>query len=152
MLVLIVDQKIRKYPYSISDLKRDHPNTSFPKSPSDEFLKGFGVHRVVSSETPEVDPKTHSVKEINPKLVDGEWTRNFVVEEHSKETLDALRSEESMKVREIRSQLLSKSDWTQVSDAPVDAAAWRSYRSELRDVTKQEGFPFHVIWPAPPMD
>lgn len=53
-------------------------------------------------------------------------------------------------VRLSRNTLLEKSDWTQMPDAPVDKAAWAIYRQELRDITKQSGFPLEVIWPNKP--
>ena len=49
-----------------------------------------------------------------------------------------------------RDTLLSQSDWTQVADAPVDQAAWATYRQVLRDVTTQVGFPETIDWPAVP--
>ena len=52
--------------------------------------------------------------------------------------------------RNKRDALLSQSDWTQIADAPVDQAAWATYRQALRDVPEQEGFPENVIWPTPP--
>lgn len=54
-------------------------------------------------------------------------------------------------VRSLRNKLLSSSDWTQVSDAPVDRDAWAAYRQALRDITKQQGFPNEVVWPEPPV-
>jgi hypothetical protein len=53
-------------------------------------------------------------------------------------------------VRQERNALLVSSDWTQVADAPVDQAAWATYRQELRDITSQESFPNEVTWPVPP--
>jgi hypothetical protein len=49
-----------------------------------------------------------------------------------------------------RDRLLAASDWTQVADAPVDAAAWATYRQALRDVPQQEGFPDNITWPEAP--
>jgi hypothetical protein len=46
--------------------------------------------------------------------------------------------------------LLTASDWTQVADAPVDKAAWATYRQELRDISAQTGFPATVVWPTQP--
>ena len=65
-------------------------------------------------------------------------------------------SEEELKlplmshIRDKRNTLLQQSDWTQVADAPVDQAAWATYRQALRDVTTQEGFPEAVVWPVAP--
>ena len=37
-------------------------------------------------------------------------------------------------LREDRNKALVASDWTQVADAPVDQAAWATYRQQLRDL------------------
>ena len=52
--------------------------------------------------------------------------------------------------RDERNALLADSDWTQVPDAPVDQAAWATYRQALRDVPEQAGFPEEVTWPEKP--
>lgn len=52
-------------------------------------------------------------------------------------------------VRVRRNAMLIESDWTQLPDAPVDAAVWAAYRQELRDITTQ-GDPFNIIWPTKP--
>ena len=52
--------------------------------------------------------------------------------------------------RTQRDALLSQSDWTQVVDAPVDQAAWATYRQALRDVPLQAGFPENIVWPIAP--
>jgi hypothetical protein len=53
-------------------------------------------------------------------------------------------------IRQQRDFLLQSSDWTQVADAPVDKAAWATYRQALRDIPQQEGFPVTVDWPSQP--
>ena len=53
-------------------------------------------------------------------------------------------------IRTERDIKLTESDWTQVTDAPVDQAAWATYRQELRDVPAQTGFPNEVTWPVAP--
>jgi hypothetical protein len=59
-------------------------------------------------------------------------------------------AEQAKSVRTSRSEKLKDSDWTQVADAPVDKAAWATYRQALRDVTGQEGFPWTITWPTQP--
>ena len=61
--------------------------------------------------------------------------------------LSALKAEE---VRKERDRLLAESDWTQVPDAPVNQAAWATYRQALRDVPEQAGFPEDINWPQIP--
>jgi hypothetical protein len=63
-------------------------------------------------------------------------------------------AEQAKSVRQQRGEKLKDSDWTQVADAlldaPVDKAAWATYRQALRDVTGQEGFPWTITWPEQP--
>jgi hypothetical protein len=61
-----------------------------------------------------------------------------------------LQSALATEARAQRNTLLAASDWTQVADAPVDQAAWATYRQELRDITSQEGFPEAITWPVAP--
>lgn len=53
-------------------------------------------------------------------------------------------------IRTERDAKLTESDWTQVADAPVDKAAWATYRQALRDIPAQAGFPGEIIWPIAP--
>lgn len=55
--------------------------------------------------------------------------------------------------RTQRDKLLDETDWTQVLDAPIDAAtreAYRAYRQALRDLPEQDGFPGTITWPELP--
>ena len=47
---------------------------------------------------------------------------------------DATDDQKMEQVRLWRNMELSQTDWTQVSDAPVDAGAWAAYRQALRDL------------------
>lgn len=53
-------------------------------------------------------------------------------------------------LRKTRDTLLQKCDWTQVPDAPVDQAAWATYRQALRDLPSTVDDPQNVVWPTPP--
>ena len=48
--------------------------------------------------------------------------------------LDATDAQKLEQVRLWRNSELARTDWTQVADAPVDAAAWATYRQALRDL------------------
>ncbi len=53
--------------------------------------------------------------------------------------------------RARRQTLISASDWTQLPDVLIATKeAWATYRQALRDITTQPGFPFDIVWPAPP--
>ena len=53
-------------------------------------------------------------------------------------------------LRSHRDLLLKSSDWTQVTDAPVDQAAWATYRQALRDLPANTTDPRNPVWPEPP--
>lgn len=54
-------------------------------------------------------------------------------------------------IREQRNKLLEECDWTQLTDSAVkNNELWKLYRSKLRDITLQEGFPCNINWPEKP--
>ena len=53
-------------------------------------------------------------------------------------------------MRRKRDQMLAACDWTQVPDAPVDQAAWATYRQALRDLPDNTTDPRDVVWPEKP--
>ena len=56
----------------------------------------------------------------------------------------------AVEIRTERDAKLTQSDWTQVIDAPIDQAAWATYRQALRDIPSQTGFPNEITWPTEP--
>lgn len=56
MYALITNGVVEKYPYSIGQLRKDNPQTSFPKNPVDSLLAEYGVFPVVRTDWPEHDP------------------------------------------------------------------------------------------------
>ena len=57
-------------------------------------------------------------------------------------------------VRQERDRKLYQSDWTQVADAPVDSAAWATYRQALRDfpstIDPSTASLGDIVWPTSP--
>jgi hypothetical protein len=45
---------------------------------------------------------------------------------------------------------LARTDWTQVADAPVDQAAWATYRQALRDLPASNDDPRQIDLPVLP--
>ena len=139
------------YPYNVGQLRRDNTNTSFPKRIPDEMLAEWGVYPVAFADMPSVDDRTQKVEqEQQPSLVNGSWTIGWVTSSKTPEEVQQYDDSMSQSIRSQRNALLSESDWTQVPDAPVDQAAWKTYRQALRDITSQQGFPHEVTWPTKP--
>ena len=47
---------------------------------------------------------------------------------------DATDTQKWEQIRLWRNRELARTDWTQIPDAAVDAAAWAAYRQALRDI------------------
>jgi len=59
-------------------------------------------------------------------------------------------AEQATNVRNQRTEKLNDCDWTQIADSTADKAAWATYRTALRNVPAQAGFPWTIIWPESP--
>ena len=136
--------------YTIGDLRRDNPNVSFPRNISDETLASFNVFRVTEVPAPDYDSRTHRLVTQAPALVNGVWTVSRIAVAKDQAQIDNETAQMAANVRSNRNNKLTASDWTQVIDAPVDKAAWATYRQALRDITGQAGFPHEVNWPTKP--
>jgi hypothetical protein len=141
MFAKISNGAVERFPYTLSDLRRENPNVSFPATVPDAELATYGVERVTATTAPASNARTHTL-ERSCSLVDGVWTEVWT------ETQRDLAVAEK-NIREQRNELLSQTDWTQLSDSSV-ASTWTTYRQELRDVPAQEGFPYSVTWPTEP--
>ena len=62
---------------------------------------------------------------------------------------DATDLQKIDQVRLWRNVQLAQTDWTQVADAPVDAAAWATYRQQLRDLPSTINL-YNPVIPDPP--
>lgn len=100
----------------------------------------------------QVDGKWYTRYILGPVFVDTTDLDGVVTTaaEHEAAYTAAKDQEQATSIRQQRNELLSKSDWTQVLDAPVDRNAWASYRQNLRDISAQPGFPWNTVWPEAP--
>lgn len=141
-MYILVKDNIAKL-YSLAELKRDNPNTSFPKNPTTQLLASRGIYPVSVLAHPTYDLFTQRIVHDDPQNIDGAWVITWIIEQLPQE-----KAGENIRLR--RNELLSECDWTQVADAQVDQVAWATYRQALRDLPSQDGFPYSVIWPTPP--
>ena len=129
------------------------PNVSFSSSGIDvEFMASNSVLPVQRWEA--FDKSTEKLDTVEPYITGDKvltYIKRLKTEAELQEDALKLKTAKESEVRGQRNQLLKDSDWTQVADAPVDKDAWATYRQTLRDVTSQEGFPFNVVFPNPPL-
>ena len=144
------------------------PNTSMPQQLSEALINDFGGS--VIFEGPQATGGTvyQYSQAAGIEQIGGKWFTKYILgpvftdriatedkpaqtaaeqEAFYKAVKDA---EQSKSVRTSRGEKLKETDWTQVADAPVDQAAWATYRQALRDVTTQAGFPWTITWPTQP--
>lgn len=150
MFAKITNGSVARFPYSVGDLRRDNPNTSFPKNISVQTMASYGMVNVVEKPSPEYDPETHFV-EYGPVPVEeeGSWFLLPTVREISAEQLADRYASAAALVRSTRSMLLTETDWTGLSDVTM-SPEMAIYRQALRDITLQPGFPHDVSWPTKP--
>ena len=130
-----------QYPYTLGELRRDNPQTSFPRVMSDWLLAEYNVYPVRPNDAPNFDSKTHNVEQ-SVEMIDGVWTQVWTV-------VQIGATAASANVRAYRNSLISGTDWMALTDNTM-TPEWSAYRQGLRDVTGQSGFPFSVVWPVSP--
>ncbi len=80
---------------------------------------------------------------------DWSWTVVKIPEKTEEEKLVEAKEQ----VRSKRDRLIADTDYLLTPDYPIsaeDLEAVKAYRTALRDVPQQEGFPYDVVWPELP--
>jgi hypothetical protein len=146
---LTADKKVIRYPYTLPDLRLDTPGTSFPIEIDDATAASFGVVPVKPTTPPQ---ETHTINlERTAVLKDGIWVEEWLEIPATEEQIQERTASCANDARQKRNQLLAECDWTQLSDAPTLALhSWKEYRQGLRNVPKQQGFPWNITWPQTP--
>jgi len=138
-----------EYPYTISQLRKDEYNISFPSNLNDEVLEQFGVYKV--TQNPKPNDYTKNITEGTPQLVDGVYYQNWIMEDSTEEEIETKIQYKWVEIRTLRNELLLECDWRVLPDSPVGETLtdWIQYRQELRNITSQEN-PFSIVWPVQP--
>ena len=135
--------------HDVEPTRWDDDNFCLVRRLTPEQIVQFGVHQLKLVTPPYFDPATQAREHGPALLIDGVWTQNYIVTNLGPDESAAKVHAQWIVIRAERNALLVASDWTQVADAPVDAAAWAVYRQALRDITTQPD-PFNVVWPPTP--
>ena len=135
---------------SQGEIRKMFPNVSLPAVWDAAVLNRLNIDPILESPAPQVTRYQTASKNGVTQNASGNWVWAWVVTDADAETVAGIDKQEADSVRNHRNTLLSDSDWTQVADAPVNKAAWATYRQSLRDVTLQAGFPWNVSWPVKP--
>lgn len=156
MFVKITNGQVASYPYTVGQLRRDNPNTSFPKSVPEATMAAFGMFPVGYEAAPNFDPMTHRIEHSNmPVLKDGKWVLTKTVVALTAEQIADRDAAKAKEVRERRDTLLAECDWIVImhtekgTNIPLE---WEVYRQALRDITSHANFPHltETDWPVKP--
>jgi len=152
MFVKITNGQVTKYPYTVGDLRRDNPNTSFPKTVPETTMASYGMYPVSYEAAPDYDPLTHRLQHSTvPSLVDGEWKLTKTVVALTADQIADAASAKAAEMRKVRDALLAETDYFALTDVTMDAAM-TSYRQALRDITSHANWPYltDADWPTKP--
>ena len=135
------------------------PNTSFTQQLSEALINELGADVVFEGPQAAGGTRYQYSQPSGVEQIDGKWfTKHILGPVFTGDTAAADQvayeagkdADRAAAIRTQRDSKLSLTDWTQVADAPVDKAAWATYRQALRDVPTQTGFPWEVTWPTTP--
>jgi len=94
MYVKASNNTVETFPYSIGALRRDNPNTSFPRVMSNKALEAWDVHPVTVVDDPVFDANTQRVVTASqPVYVSGAWLLTKTVEDLNAADIAALKAE-----------------------------------------------------------
>jgi hypothetical protein len=85
--VLAVEGQVVKYPYTLTDLRRDNPTVSFPADISDSLAQDFNVFVVSERPQPSYNPETETLSWVNPTFNSNVWEQNWAVTPLSSEEI-----------------------------------------------------------------
>lgn len=150
MYLKINEDGLIRYPYNLSELRNENPNTSFPQTITTEILNDYNIHNVYS--VGRGNDYTKNYTEGTPQLINGQYFQNWIITDATEEEINQRIDNEWSQIRNIRNQYLSECDWTILPDSPLSESKkseWSIYRQALRDITLQTD-PFNIVWPTKP--
>jgi len=148
LLLKATGSTVEQYPYSLGMLRKDNPNTSFPKQPSAEDMAAFNVYPVTEA-NPTVGEGQRLAKTWTPTLSGSDWVLDHQAVDLTSDEVAEATAVIAANMREKRDGLLAATDWTANSDVTM-TTEMATYRQALRDVPTQSGFPSEVTWPDKP--
>jgi hypothetical protein len=157
-----------QYPYTVGKLRRDNPNTSFPKKISESLLASYGVYPVTKGPIPNCGVHQYTQRNDLPTLKNGVWVLDYTVYDMFADTTDEdgvtttkaeheaahqarLNTYAAERNRTQRDLLIGETDWWASSDLTMTAEQ-TAYRQALRDITSHANWPHldEADWPTKP--
>ena len=134
------------------DVIKANPNTSFSLPFSDETLASLGLCRLANDPRPDYDDNTQVVVDGPIEVRNGVAFQTHIVADKSAEKLASELEGKKANVRAQRDAQLSATDWAILPDSALSDAnktIYTNYRTALRDVPAQDGFPANALPEGP---
>lgn len=132
----IINGAVETYPYSIGRLRKDNPNTSFPRTPSDALLAVYDVFPVQRVERPEHHPLKQDLHERTPEYVDGAWRQVWELVDVSPEELARRVEEQHEQLRQQRAAAYREEAdpiFFQAQRGAAELSDWEAKVQEIRE-------------------
>lgn len=152
MYIKLTNGSIDQYPYTVAQLRRDNPNTSFPKRIPETTLANWSVYPVTENDAPSYTERTQKIeRDENPTLSNGSWSIGWTVFDKTSDEIQEYDDEMASANRSRRNSLLGETDIYGLSDMTM-TAAMTTYRQKLRDITTHANWPNLADddWPTKP--
>jgi hypothetical protein len=152
MYVKVTNGAVDQYPYTVGDLRRDNPNTSFPRQISSDTLASYGLYEVTILDRPSYTERTQNLtQKTTPTLNGDNWELGWTVSDKTSDETQAYDDLVAQENRAVRDNLISVTDFYALSDVTM-SAEMTTYRQALRDITSHANWP-HLNdddWPTKP--
>lgn len=153
MYVKVTNGTVDQYPYTVGDLRRDNPNTSFPKNLPTQMLEDWGLYPVTEAENePSYNAETQYLNPAtSPTLENGAWVIGLTVVDKTEEEIASNRDAMASTNRSTRNELLAATDFHALTDVTL-SDSMSAYRQALRDLTSHANWPYldATDWPTEP--
>lgn len=156
LYIKIEDNRPVGYPLREDTVRQILSNISLPVTIdlTELLILGYAQYQPVLP--PEVGVFQVAV-EREPEFDGSVVTQTYEVRNMSEQEIAAATQKKLEESKMKQRHLLTLSDWTELPSVRAKnteewAAAWDTYRTELRDLDKLETWPFVTNWPSEPLD
>lgn len=115
--------------YTIGQLRRDNPQTSFPKDIPADMLVSYDVYPVKRVPAPPHNELTQLIRVVDPAQIDGQWTQQW-------ETLDLPVSQQIENLKAARASAYTEEAdplFFKAQRGEAELSEWEAKVTEIRD-------------------
>lgn len=121
--------------YTIGQLRRDNPHTSFPKDIPADMLASYDVYPVKRVPAPSYNAMTQLIRVVDPVQIDGQWTQQW-------ETLDLPVSQQIENLKAARATAYTEEADPLFFKAQREEATMAEWSAKVEEIRNR--FPYPV--------